>query len=317
MPQPQQCQILEIQVFEKNATSEARFSSHRMQEGSVWHPKAPLVMLTFITWWRWCLPRFSIVKLVLFPLHSLFHHHWLVNLLPLLMGTLSRWVWQIYWGIFAQQEVVSAVFICLHTYHWLIWKCMPFFLFFKLNIQFPVLVMLRDFYILGLFHVPVLSLSLFFFFFLGSACGMQKFPGQGLNPCHSSNSAGSLTSRLQGISSCASFWNVLPLYLWTNLEIHVCIEFVINNIFSSGGYFGTRIGILWPKIFFFLGFYLFYHSWFTLFCQFLLYSKVTQSLYICVYIYIHTHTHTYNMYIVFLTLSSIMFHHKWLDGVPY
>ena len=35
-----------------------------------------------------------------------------------------------------------------------------------------------------------------------------------------------------------------------------------------------------------------------MFCQLLLYSKVTQS-------YIH-----------FLTLSSIMFHHKWLDIVP-
>ena len=42
--------------------------------------------------------------------------------------------------------------------------------------------------------------------------------------------------------------------------------------------------------------------------QFLLYSKVTQS-------YIHTHTHIY-IYILFLTLSSIMFHYKWLDIVP-
>ena len=42
-----------------------------------------------------------------------------------------------------------------------------------------------------------------------------------------------------------------------------------------------------------------------MFCQFLLYSKVTQS-----YVYIYVYT-----YILFLTLSSIMFHHKWLDIV--
>ena len=39
-----------------------------------------------------------------------------------------------------------------------------------------------------------------------------------------------------------------------------------------------------------------------MFCQFLLYSKVTQS-----YIYMH---------ILFLTLSSIRFHHKCLAMVP-
>ena len=38
-------------------------------------------------------------------------------------------------------------------------------------------------------------------------------------------------------------------------------------------------------------------------CQFLLYSKVTQ-----LYIYI---------YLLFLTSSSTMLHHKWLDVVPY
>ena len=37
-------------------------------------------------------------------------------------------------------------------------------------------------------------------------------------------------------------------------------------------------------------------------CQFLLYSKVTQ-LYV-------------DVYIIFLTLPSIMFYHKWLDIVP-
>ena len=49
-------------------------------------------------------------------------------------------------------------------------------------------------------------------------------------------------------------------------------------------------------------FYFVCYTWFTMLCQFLLYSKVTLS-----YIYVH---------ILFLTLSSIMFHHKWLDLVP-
>ena len=53
----------------------------------------------------------------------------------------------------------------------------------------------------------------------------------------------------------------------------------------------------------FLGFYFFYDSWFTLVCQFLLYSKGTQS--------------RIHRYILFLTLSSIIFHHKWLDIVPW
>jgi len=58
--------------------------------------------------------------------------------------------------------------------------------------------------------------------------------------------------------------------------------------------------------FFFYDFYFFHYSWFKVFCQFLLYSKVT---YIYMYIYIYTHT-------IFLTLSSIMFYHKWLDIGP-
>ena len=45
-----------------------------------------------------------------------------------------------------------------------------------------------------------------------------------------------------------------------------------------------------------------YYIWFTMFCQFLLYSKVTQS-------------NTY-IYILFLMLSSIMFHHKWVNIFP-
>ena len=48
--------------------------------------------------------------------------------------------------------------------------------------------------------------------------------------------------------------------------------------------------------------FIFHYSWFTVVCQFLLYSKVTQS---------HIH-----MYILFLTLSSIMLHNKGPVIVP-
>ena len=47
-------------------------------------------------------------------------------------------------------------------------------------------------------------------------------------------------------------------------------------------------------------FYFFYYSWFTTFSPFLLYCKVNQAY----------------IYILFLTLSSIMFNCKWLDIVP-
>ena len=55
-----------------------------------------------------------------------------------------------------------------------------------------------------------------------------------------------------------------------------------------------------PTLFFFFFFLIVVDL--TVFYQFLLYYKVTQ-----LYIYIH---------IIFLTLSSIIFHHKWLDIVP-
>ena len=59
---------------------------------------------------------------------------------------------------------------------------------------------------------------------------------------------------------------------------------------------------------FFLWFLFFFcYSWFTMSCQFLLYSKVTQS-----YIYIYTHIY---IHILFLILSSTMFH-KLLAIVP-
>ena len=61
-----------------------------------------------------------------------------------------------------------------------------------------------------------------------------------------------------------------------------------------------------PKKIFYGGssfYYYYYYSWFTMLCQFLLYSKVTQP-----YIYIY-------VYIPFLMLSSIMVHPKRLDIV--
>ena len=57
-------------------------------------------------------------------------------------------------------------------------------------------------------------------------------------------------------------------------------------------------------LFFFLiltDFYFFHYSWFTVFCQ----SSTVQQGDLVTYIYI-----------IFLTLSSIMLHHRWLDIVP-
>ena len=56
------------------------------------------------------------------------------------------------------------------------------------------------------------------------------------------------------------------------------------------------------EIFFYNDFYFFNFSWFTVFCQF---SAAQQSDSV-------THIHIYS----FLTLSSNMLHHKWIDVVP-
>ena len=45
----------------------------------------------------------------------------------------------------------------------------------------------------GICHFYSLIFFFFFFFFLVCAQGIQKFPGQGSIPCHSSDNAGSLT----------------------------------------------------------------------------------------------------------------------------
>ena len=52
------------------------------------------------------------------------------------------------------------------------------------------------------------------------------------------------------------------------------------------------------------------YSWFTMLCQFLPYSKVTQS-YLCMYEYVYTQTHR-----PFLILLSILGYPKRLDIVP-
>ena len=63
-----------------------------------------------------------------------------------------------------------------------------------------------------------------------------------------------------------------------------------------------RSGAYILSFFWHLYLFIYLNSWFTMFCQFLLYRKVAES-----YIYIH---------FFFLTLSSIVFRHKWLDMAP-
>ena len=67
----------------------------------------------------------------------------------------------------------------------------------------------------------------------------------------------------------------------------------VNSVLSMGLMNIDRMPIFW----------IFYYSWFIMFCQFLLYNKVIQ---LYIYIYIHS---------FFFTLSFIMFHHKQSDIV--
>ena len=78
-------------------------------------------------------------------------------------------------------------------------------------------------------------------------------------------------------------------------------SFCFKLSYSDFIFFKLHLSICRPfnhfYIFIFLfNYYYFYYNWSSVFCQFLLYLKFTQS-------------HTY-MYILFLTLSSIMLHHK-------
>ena len=57
--------------------------------------------------------------------------------------------------------------------------------------------------------VFIYLLLLFFFFFFCCNCGMQKFPGQGLNP--NNDNARSFTSRPPGNSLTLHFWELCPM----------------------------------------------------------------------------------------------------------
>ena len=61
-------------------------------------------------------------------------------------------------------------------------------------------------------QIQIFSRGLYLFHFihlsLGCACGMRKFLGQGLNPCHGSNNAESLTTRPPGNSRRTVFQNL-------------------------------------------------------------------------------------------------------------
>ena len=57
--------------------------------------------------------------------------------------------------------------------------------------------------------------------------------------------------------------------------------------------------LLWSRQIFLNDFYFFHNSWFTVFCQFLLCSKVTQ-----LHTHTHRHTHIY-IYFLFLTLLIV------------
>ena len=73
------------------------------------------------------------------------------------------------------------------------------------------------------------------------------------------------------------------------------------DMLEEGPWCPNRAGCCNSVMFPFLKKKNYYYGWFTMFCPFLLYSKVTQS-------YIHIHS--------FSTLSSIMFHCTWWDIVP-
>ena len=108
------------------------------------------------------------------------------------------------------------------------------------------------------------------------------------------------------------FMGILLMYivLYTYCVIQWCVCTYMSGYRCISVHMCTCVCAFY---FFILWFLFFPFSWFTAFCQSLLYSKVTQShIYIYTYIYIHM---TY-IYILFLTLSSIMFHHYWLDTVP-
>ena len=115
-------------------------------------------------------------------------------------------------------------------------------------------------------------------------------------------------------------WQLIYLEMWGRSLIIVSILSNDYMVIWSNSYLILHKKLKWytryPSqtsvflwlFFIFYDFYFFHYSWFTVFCQFLLCSKVTH-----IYIY---NIHILYIYILSLTLSSIMFHHKWLDIVP-
>ena len=94
-----------------------------------------------------------------------------------------------------------------------------------------------------------------FFFFPGRAWGMWKFPGQGSNPCHSSN-LGCCNNNTRSLADC------------TTRELHMEL-FSFLMIFA----FAIIVGLQYSV-------------------SFLLYSKGTQSYtHMCIYIYIYPFPH--------------------------
>lgn len=62
---------LKLRVWGKNA-AEVKYPSHHVVRGKLYDHDIMVMLLTFITWWRWCLPDLLIVKLLFFLFYTLF-----------------------------------------------------------------------------------------------------------------------------------------------------------------------------------------------------------------------------------------------------
>lgn len=112
-------------------------------------------MLTFVTRLRPCLPGFSPVQLVFFPFRSLFFSPLTFKLTACLDGNLVGECGR-YTEIFLLRKklLVLCLYACTPAIYFLVWKngtCFP-------PSKWPVscTVMVRDFLLRWLFHVPVL-----------------------------------------------------------------------------------------------------------------------------------------------------------------
>ena len=161
----------------------------------------------------------------------------------------------------------------------------------------------------------VQSLLFFFFFpffFIRPRLQHTEAPGLGSNWSHSWELRHSHQQhRIQSTSAtCAvACSNTGYLTHWARPGITPASSrrqhWVLNPLSLSENFSAHFLFFLFSPFFYY--YFLHFIPWFTMFCQFLLYNKVIQF-YIYIYIYIYT-------YILFLALSSIIFHHKWLDIV--